>query len=206
MTQTIYLHGFASSPQSRKAQYFLGRSPNLVLPDLNKPNFGELTVSRQIDQVRKLLTEPSYIIGSSLGGLTAAVLAEEYPNLVKKIVLLAPAFQFTKNWRDRLGKDVLERWQSEGTLPIYHYSYKEEIPLHYEFFQDAETFCDYHFTNQIPTLILHGTNDETVPLRVSEAYAAGKAWVELIALDSDHSLGDRLPELYERTQTFLFDA
>lgn len=203
MTRTIYLHGFASSPQSRKAQYFLGRSPDLLLPDLNHPNFGKLTVSRQIEQVRELLTEPSHIIGSSLGGLTAALLAEKYPKLVKKIVLLAPAFQFIKNWRLRLGDDLIQKWQQTNSFPIYHYSFKREESLHYEFFRDAETFVDYHFTNQIPTLILHGINDETVPLQVSEDYAQGKGWVELVPLDSDHGLGDRLPELYERTQHFL---
>ncbi len=203
MTQTIYLHGFASSPLSRKAQYFLERSPDLILPDLNQDDFGSLTVSRQIEQVRALLTEPSYIIGSSLGGLTAALLAEKYPDLVKKIILLAPAFQFTKKWRDRLGKDLLERWQNEGIFPIYHYSYKKEMLLHYEFFRDAEIYSHYDFQNQIPTLILHGMNDETVPIKVSEEYAAEKDWVKFVALDSDHSLGDRLPELFQKSQDFL---
>lgn len=203
MTRTIYLHGFASSPQSRKAQYFLARSPDLLLPDLNQNDFSTLTVSRQIAQVRELLTEPSYIIGSSLGGLTAALLAEKYPDLVKKIVLLAPAFQFTKNWRLNLGEELLSHWQQTNFLPRYHYSYQREILLHYKFFQDAETFVDYQFTNQIPTLILHGINDEVVPLKVSEDYAQGKDWVELVPFDSDHSLGDRLPELFERTQKFL---
>ena len=203
MTRTIYLHGFASSPQSRKAQYFLVRSPGMLLPDLNQDDFGTLTVSRQIEQIKELLTEPSYIIGSSLGGLTAALLAEKYPELVKKIVLLAPAFQFTKNWRIRIGEELLQKWEETDTFPIYHYSYKREESLHYEFFRDAETFADYNFSNQTPTLILHGINDDTVPLKVSEDYAQGKEWVKLVALDSDHSLGDRLPELFERTQQFL---
>ena len=203
MTQTIYLHGFASSPQSRKAQYFLERSPDLLVPDLNQDNFETLTVSRQVEQVKALLTEPSFIIGSSLGGLTTAILAEKYPELVKKIVLLAPAFQFTKNWRSRLGPELLKRWQETGILPIYHYSYKKEMSLHYQFFRDAEKFDDYHFTNQIPTLILHGINDEAVHLKVSKDYAANKNWVKLMPLDSDHGLGDRLPELFEQTQRFL---
>ena len=204
MTRTIYLHGFASSPQSRKAQYFLERLPELFVPDLNQGDFGTLTVSRQIDQVCELLTEPSNIIGSSLGGLTAALVAEEYPELVKKLVLIAPAFQFTKNWRGRLGAEKLKEWQTNGTLPIYHYSYKKEIPLHYDFFADAESFAQHEFQNQVPTLILHGVFDDVVPINVSEEYSARKPWVQMIVLEGDHSLGDRLPELFSETEAFLF--
>ncbi|AFY38852.1 protein of unknown function UPF0227 [[Leptolyngbya] sp. PCC 7376] len=205
MIRTIYLHGFASSPKSRKAQYFLEHIPDLFVPDLNQEDFGKLTVSRQIEQVRELLIEPSYIIGSSLGGLTAALLAEKYPELIKKIVLMAPAFQFTKNWRKRLGEKNLGHWQRTDALPIYHYSYQKEISLHYEFFRDAEALSEYEFQNQVPTLILHGNNDETVPISVSEDYAHNRDWVKFIALDSDHSLGDRLPELFAESQAFLSD-
>jgi len=206
MTRTIYLHGFASSPQSRKAQYFAEKIPDLIIPDLNQNDFGHLTISRQIAQIEALLTEPSYIIGSSLGGLTAALLAEKFPDHVQKIVLMAPAFEFTKNWRKRLGEETLQNWKTEGYMPIFHYSEQREIPLHYDFFRDAETYCDSDFTNQTPTLILHGINDETVPISVSETYARDKAWVKFIALDSDHGLGDRLPTLCQETQTFLFGA
>ncbi|NJN74015.1 MAG: alpha/beta fold hydrolase [Limnothrix sp. RL_2_0] len=204
MTHTIYLHGFASSPQSRKAQYFAEQIPGLIIPDLNQNDFAHLTISRQIDQVEALLKEPSYIIGSSLGGLTAALLAEKLPDFVKKIVLMAPAFEFTKNWRKRLGEEALHQWQKTSYTPQFHYSYQTEIPLHYDFFRDAETYCDKSFTNQVPTLILHGIHDETVPISVSETYARDKAWVKFISLDSDHGLGDRLPTLCQETQTFLF--
>lgn len=199
----IYLHGFASSPQSKKARYFADHLPDLIIPDLNQDDFGTLTISRQLDQIAALLTEPSVIIGSSLGGLTAALLAEKYPALVQKLVLMAPAFHFTQNWRKRLGTATLEQWQRDHTLPVFHYSYQREIPLHYEFLRDAERYDTYPFCNTIPTLILHGIHDETVPIAVSEAYAQDKPWVELIPLESDHSLGDRLSVLVAETQRFL---
>ncbi|ANV84542.1 hypothetical protein AWQ21_09185 [Picosynechococcus sp. PCC 7003] len=204
MTRTLYLHGFASSPQSRKAQYFAANIPDLIIPDLNQEDFGSLTISRQLKQIKPLLTEPSYIIGSSLGGLTAAILAEQCPEQVKKIVLLAPAFQFTTNWRRRLGETTITQWQQETYLPVFHYSYQREIPLHYSFFQDAETYANYAFKNKTSTLILHGIHDETVPIQVSENYSHNRPWTKLISLDSDHSLGNCLETLLQETKQFLF--
>ena len=204
MTRTLYLHGFASSPQSRKAQYFAANIPDLIIPDLNQEDFGSLTISRQLAQLKPLLTEPSYIIGSSLGGLTAAILAEQCPEQVKKIVLLAPAFQFTTNWRRRLGETTITQWQQETYLPVFHYSYQREIPLHYNFFQDAEAYADHAFKNSTPTLILHGIHDETVPIQVSKDYCKDRSWTKLIPLDSDHSLGNCLDTLLQETIQFLY--
>lgn len=204
MTRTLYLHGFASSPQSRKAQYFAQNIPDLIIPDLNQDDFGSLTLSRQLEQIQPWLTEPCHIIGSSLGGLTAAILAEQFPDQVKKIVLLAPAFQFTIHWRHRLGETTLTRWQTETYLPVFHYSYQREIPLHYNFFQDAEIYANYAFKNTTPTLILHGIHDETVPIQVSENYSKDRPWTTFVALDSDHSLNDCLAILLQETKQFLF--
>ncbi|MEB3226132.1 MAG: YqiA/YcfP family alpha/beta fold hydrolase [Synechococcus sp.] len=204
MTRTLYLHGFASSPQSRKAQYFAENIPGLLIPDLNQEDFGSLTISRQLEQIQPLLIEPSYIIGSSLGGLTAAILAEQFPERVRKIILLAPAFQFTTHWRRRLGATTLIQWQREAYLPVFHYSYQQEIPLHYNFFKDAEAYANYSFQNTVPTLILHGIHDETVPITVSENYGKNRPWTTLISLDSDHSLGNCLDRLLQETEQFLF--
>lgn len=80
----IYLHGFASSPQSTKAQYLTDRfhrvGIELQVPDLNDGDFSHLTISRQVEQVIALFpktTIPVTLIGSSLGGLTATIIAQE---------------------------------------------------------------------------------------------------------------------------------
>jgi len=50
----IYLHGFASSPKSSKAQYLRDRfaeiNLNLNVLDLNQEDFSNLTLTRQIEQ------------------------------------------------------------------------------------------------------------------------------------------------------------
>ena len=79
----IYLHGFASSPESTKAVYLRDRFAelqiNLTIPDLNQGDFSHLTISRQLEQVAAELPPPPTpvtLIGSSLGGLTAAHAAQ----------------------------------------------------------------------------------------------------------------------------------
>ena len=56
----FYLHGFASSPQSSKAQFLAEKladaGKTLHCPDLNKPDFSTLTVSRMLQQVEKAIT------------------------------------------------------------------------------------------------------------------------------------------------------
>lgn len=55
----IYLHGFASSPESAKAVYlqqaFNRLKVSLTIPDLNQDDFNHLTISPQISQVAALL-------------------------------------------------------------------------------------------------------------------------------------------------------
>src|SRR5688572_7467401 len=100
----IYLHGFASSPRSAKAQDLRDRFQSLgielTIPDLNHPDFTHLTLTRQLEQVVALLpadATPVTLIGSSFGGLTAAWAAQTHPQ-IQRLVLLAPAFQFLDHW------------------------------------------------------------------------------------------------------------
>lgn len=212
MPQYIYLHGFASSPQSAKAQAmktrFAALDLDLAIPDLNQGDFAHLTLSRQIQQVSALIlsqNEPTVLIGSSLGGLTAAWVAQQpaMSDRIEKLVLLAPAFQFLKQWLPRLGPEAIAAWRTEGTLSVYHYTEQRQIPLHYDFITDAQGYRDEDLRANIPTLILHGTKDETISIEASRAYAATRPWVRLVELPSDHALTDVETEIWQHAQVFL---
>ena len=194
----IYLHGFASSPDSAKARYirdrFLEKQIALSVPDLNQNNFSDLTLTRQINQVSQEFSDgPVTLIGSSLGGLTAAWLGEKYPQ-IERLVLLAPAFDFLFHYLARLGPEAVQNWQESGFLSVYHYAEKRSLPLSYQFVLDSQNYSDHALRRSIPTLILHGQQDEVIPLTASQQYAQSRSWVELIELDSDHGLGDALRE------------
>ncbi|MBW4484688.1 MAG: alpha/beta fold hydrolase [Tildeniella torsiva UHER 1998/13D] len=212
MPQYLYLHGFASSPLSAKAQAMQARFAalglDLGIPDLNQGDFSQLTLSRQIQQVSALIlsqAEPTVLIGSSLGGLTAAWVAQQaaITERIEKLVLLAPAFQFLQQWLPRLGPDQLEAWRTQGTFPVYHYTEQRTLPLHYTFITDAQSYSDNGLTAPIPTLILHGIQDETIAIDSSRAYAASRPWVRLVELPSDHALVDVEKDIWQHTQAFL---
>src|SRR4051795_7080793 len=93
----LYLHGFASSPESSKATYlsqrFTERGIEVRTPDLNLPDFSTLTVTRMLDQADDLIGQfdpdaPIVVVGSSLGGFVAVHTAARRPDRVRALVLL----------------------------------------------------------------------------------------------------------------------
>jgi pimeloyl-ACP methyl ester carboxylesterase len=206
MSAFIYLHGFASSPQSAKAQYFGERFRALGLPlqipDLNQNDFYHLTLSRQLQQVERLLpASPLTIIGSSFGGLTAAWLGERFPQ-VERLVLLAPAFQFLSHWQPKISPEQMQRWQTEGSMQVYHYGAHQMLPLSYQWMTDMAQYNEANLKRPVPTLILHGLHDDVIPVQSSRDYAATRPWVRLIEFNSDHALVDVQSDLWQSIQTF----
>lgn len=207
----LYLHGFASSPQSAKGQFLqarlqaLGQSCHCL--DLNQGDFAHLTLTRQIHQGAAWVRQRDRVtvIGSSLGGLTAAWIAQQ-PGLaasIHRLVLLAPAFQFLPQWLPRLGATTLSHWRATGWLSVYHYGTARQQPLSYEFVTDAQRYDDTQLTAPIPTLILHGRQDEVIDIQASRDYAAPRPWVDLVELAGDHSLTTVYDPLWAAIQRFL---
>ena len=90
--QYIYLHGFASSPQSHKAQYlanhFKETGIKLQVLDLNQNDFTNLTLTRQINQTVANFNNsdiPITLIGSSFGGVTSVWVAEKYQQVQRLV-------------------------------------------------------------------------------------------------------------------------
>ncbi|MCX7594161.1 MAG: alpha/beta fold hydrolase [Fischerella sp.] len=204
----IYLHGFASSPNSAKAVYLCERfaefNIKLQVPDLNSGDFSHLTITRQIKQVAAEFTPnsaPVTLIGSSLGGLTAAHLGQQYPQ-VQRLVLLAPAFGFLSHWLPQLGDEQVQRWQQEKYLMVYHYGEGRSLPLSYDFVTDATQYQEEMLQRFIPTLILHGKNDEVIPIQASRDFAKSRPWVDLVELNSDHALANVMTEIWQAIRRF----
>jgi hypothetical protein len=68
--KVIYLHGFASGPGSKKAQYFKDRFAEVdlpvLIPDLAAGNFEKLTISGQLRVIKDAAgQDPVTLIGSS---------------------------------------------------------------------------------------------------------------------------------------------
>lgn len=202
----VYLHGFASSPQSGKARFFAGKFEALgvpfTAPQLDEGNFEGLTISGQLKVVERAVGQDRVVLmGSSLGGYLAALYAARSVQ-IDKLVLLAPAFRFPTRWRARYSAEDLELWRKKGTIPFFHYGFNAERGLGYQIVEDALKYEDEPAFKQ-PALVLHGRKDEVVPAALSEAFAEGRPNVELRLFDSGHELTDVLDELWASTAPFL---
>jgi len=207
--KVIYLHGFASSPESSKARFFAAQFATLgvecVVPALDGGDFRNLTITGQLAIVEREAaanTGPVRLIGSSLGGYLSALYAALHPEQVERLVLLAPAFCFGSHYPRELGPATMEAWKNTGVRRIPHYGYGEERDLAYTFIEDAASYPDNPDFRQ-PALIFHGKNDDVVPVHLSEAFAASHPNAKLRVLDSDHQLTDVTEVLWNETSAFF---
>ena len=208
----LYLHGFASSPQSSKATFlrarFQERGVQVETPDLNLPDFSTLTVSRMLGQVDAALTrlepEPVVLVGSSLGGFVAVHTAARHPDRVKALVLLAPALDFGPATVSDIGPQglSLSDWKRAGTVDVFHYSYGRPMPIHYELFEDASRYDATSVTVSMPILIFQGRFDESVDPASVEAWSRVRPNVELHLLDDDHQLSRSFDYMWKEIDRF----
>jgi len=209
VTHFIYLHGFASGPQSGKAQFFGKRFQELGLeleiPALDGGDFRNLTITGQLAVIESLAgDQPSVLIGSSLGGYLAALYAVRHPS-VERLVLLAPALRFPSRWRERYSPEELALWKQNGFASVYHYGQQREAQLGYQLMEDSVKYEDEPEFRQ-PALILHGKADPVVPAGISTAFASSHPNVSVRLFDSGHDLTDVLEDLWEETSRFLDPA
>jgi pimeloyl-ACP methyl ester carboxylesterase len=203
----VYLHGFASGPQSSKGRFFRERFHDLglelELPDLTEGDFEHSTLGRQVAVVDRLLGgDRAVLLGSSMGGYLAALFAARHPEQVDRVALLAPAFGLARLWGEQLGEATMREWREQGWRNVLHYGFGEERAISYELIEDGLRHEDFPDVRQ-PALVLHGRRDETVDCRLSEQFAAGRANVRLVLYDSDHQLLDVLEPMWGEVRSFL---
>jgi pimeloyl-ACP methyl ester carboxylesterase len=206
----IYLHGFASSSHSGKATYLSerlrDRGVDVQIPDLNLPDFSTLTVTRMLDQTRALLetsARPVTVFGSSLGGYVAVNAAARWPDRIDKLVLLAPALDFSDQGLSAPGGASLADWKRDGQLTVFHFGYGRMLPIHYELYEDARRYNAMPAEVTMPILIFQGRRDTAVSPATVERWAAARPNVELHMLDDDHQLTASLPYIWDVTSRFL---
>jgi pimeloyl-ACP methyl ester carboxylesterase len=114
----IFIHGQESSSRGTKGSFFRELYPQMIIPDFT----GD--VSTRMPRLNEVLRDKRGIImiGSSLGGLMAALYAFQNRRRIKKLILLAPALnlpEFSAYLSEKL------------TLPVYIYHGKADkvIPL-----------------------------------------------------------------------------
>ncbi|MFH2104229.1 MAG: alpha/beta fold hydrolase [Chloroflexota bacterium] len=86
-TRILFIHGSESSSQTYKAGLLREQFPGMLTPDFTG------TLDARLAQLEGIIADTTgwTLVGSSLGGLMAAIFAARHPGQVRKLVLLAPA-------------------------------------------------------------------------------------------------------------------
>ena len=178
--QIIYLHGFQSSPMSKKGQQLEQYCTNVEhadvhLPDLNKPpehvlrDISKLIESLPLDQVR--------LVGSSLGGFYATYLVAKYGC---PAVLINPAMQPWQLFEDLFGIEQ---------IPL---KVTDSWTLDADQLQQLQSIADTKLKHADKILVLLQRGDEVLDYRQAQRYynAAQSSALILTDADGNHAMDD----------------
>ncbi len=208
--QILFLHGFTSSAKSSKALFLKEQSASLnlggfTLVDFNPTpkDFEYLSVTGMINRLRQRILDCDaqriMIIASSLGGLVATRYADQFGG-IDSMLLLAPAL-FYHTWGTT--DEHLASWKQAQIALLPHHGFQKQVPLRYTFHLDG-----LGYTEPVPPAtditILHGRQDDVVPIIHSREYAAAYPdKVQLIEVDADHRFTGQHAFIWEQTCSLL---
>jgi len=140
--------------------------------------FEEITTSEAVDDIQnaiQFLKESGYkkigLVGSSFGGL-ASIIAASKRNDLYILSLKSPVSDYLGKITSQEDKQEIKNWKEKGFTYVTAPDGRS-FKLNYSFFEDAEKVNGYESSKKIkiPTLIVHGDKDETVPIEQSKKTA-----------------------------------
>ncbi|MGB0911818.1 MAG: alpha/beta hydrolase [Nitrospirales bacterium] len=131
--------------------------------------FNEYSLSDWLDDARRvsnLIAEgpPLTIIGSSLGGWLAWILGQELTH-IRRLLLLAPAFNMMGKHANDISHTRREQWQQIGWMPWADDAAHRNFPLSWKWVEESETLWAQRFDalQSVQTTIMHGLQDSVIP-------------------------------------------
>jgi pimeloyl-ACP methyl ester carboxylesterase len=131
-------------------------------------SFTDYTLSDWIQDARVVLERladgpPLTIVGNSLGGWIAWLLAQEYP-VVEKLVLIAPAFNMMGVRAKSIEPERQQVWHKAGWMPWDDEPAHRDFPIAWKWVEESEAYWKTNFDRLRPvnTAILHGQQDSVI--------------------------------------------
>ncbi len=140
----LFIHGLESSSGGTKGVFFRTRYPDMIIEDFTG------SLEERMGKLNKILSDKTdlILVGSSFGGLMAAIYTCDNESKVKKLILLAPALnqEAFKSYMDR---------KIDAPVTVYHGSNDNVVPV-----ESVRTVAHSVFTN-----ITYNIVDDDHPLR-----------------------------------------
>jgi len=180
----ILCHGFSTSKDSstyvRLEKILHGEGISTFRFDFfahgeSEGEFEDITISEAVDDILnaiRFLKESGYskigLVGSSFGGLASVIAASKTDDLFV-LALKSPVSDDLGKLVAQESRQEIETWKERGFI-YYTSGDGRGLKLNYSFFEDDEKVNGYEAAKKIkiPTLIVHGDNDESVPIEQSE--------------------------------------
>jgi hypothetical protein len=183
----VLCHGFSTSKDGRT---YMGLEEILNLKGITTfrfdfyghgesgGRFEDITTSEAVDDVLNALEyvhnsgfKQIGLFGSSFGGM-ASILAASRSDLPSLLALKSPVTDYRNMALTQLSDAEAEEWKEKGFIEIEPIN-DEKRRLNFSFYQDAKKTHAYDAALEIsiPTLIVHGEADETVPIEQSRKAA-----------------------------------
>ncbi len=122
-------------------------------------------------------------VGESLGCVAATLYYKNYSDIsLKTMVFWAPAFCQKKLIPIWNSKEQLKEWKKKGYLIVKD----KKIGLEYLKENENKDYSSILLKMHLPILVLHGKEDEVVPLEFSEKLAKKYKNIKLVKLNTDH--------------------
>lgn len=165
-----------------------GGTPKQPIDFPDPEAFGNNNISKELDDIDSVLDwlktqkqfntlsveTPLTIMGHSRGSATAIIKANE-DNRIDKVISIAGVSDFQARFID---EETLRFWKENGVIYIENSRTKQQLPLYYQIAEDIYGNADRLNVEKAskeldkPHLIIHGTDDPTVP--VEEALSVHK--------------------------------
>jgi uncharacterized protein len=189
-------------------------------PDLKA--FGENTYSKEVEDLKRILdyceqhfeNQKIILIGHSRGGGIVSLVAGQVRR-VSQVVTWAGVSDFKSRFPQ--GDELLE-WKNKGVRYILNGRTHQQMPHYFSFHEDfianesMLTIEKWVKKIEIPHLIVHGANDETVSIEEAEKLQRWNPQAVLFTLDTNHTFdtfhpysSKQLPEKLKEVVKFTME-
>lgn len=202
----ILCHGFGGSIDDSEGSIFSQITQALVACGIgvirfdfnghgkSEGDFSRMNIFNEINDAIAILeyaksqsfTKELYLMGHSQGGVVAGMLAGLYPDVIKKLVLLAPAASLKTDAQQ--GKCFNKCYDTNNIPSTINVDGTHNVGGHY--FRIAKNLPIYEITKNFtnPALAICGLNDTVVSRKAIEQYVKELFNCRLEYMDIDHGL------------------